>query len=81
MKWNPLYDSQARTELVEDVNSMIRDFMRGLRRGMRLKPPDAERIRLLAEQLSQNRAFDRIKRKDLFRQYIEIYMIKLLSEG
>jgi hypothetical protein len=81
VKWNPLYDSQARTDLVEDVNSMIRDFLRALRRGMRVKPPDAERIQILAEQLSQNRAFDRIKRKDLFRQYIEIYMIKLLGEG
>jgi hypothetical protein len=81
LKWNPLYDSQARTELVEDVNSMIRDFLRGLRRGLRVKPPDAERIQVLAEQLSQNKAFDRIKRKDLFRQYIEIYLIKLLGEG
>jgi hypothetical protein len=80
-KWNPLYDSQARTDLVEDVNSMIRDFLRGLRRGFRVKPPDAERIQVLAEQLSQNRAFDRIKRKDLFLHYIEIYMIKLLGEG
>jgi len=81
VKWNPLYDSQARTELVEDVNSMIRDFLRGLRRGLRLKPPDTERIQALAAQLSQNKAFDRIKRKDLFRQYIEVYLIKLLSEG
>jgi hypothetical protein len=81
LRWNPLYDSQARTELVEDVNSMIRDFLRGLRRGLRLKPPDTERIQSLAEQLSQNKAFDRIKRKDLFCQYIEVYLIKLLSEG
>jgi hypothetical protein len=81
LRWNPLYDSQARTELVEDVNSMIRDFLRRLRRGLRIKPPDTERIQSLAEQLSQNKAFDRIKRKDLFRQYIEVYLIKLLSEG
>ena len=81
LRWNPLYDSQARTELVEDVNSMIRDFLRRLRRSLRLKPPDTERIQSLAEQLSQNKAFDRIKRKDLFRLYIEVYLIKLLSEG
>ncbi len=35
----------------------------------------------LAAQVSQNKAFDRIKRKDLFLRYIEVYMIKILGEG
>ncbi len=79
-KWNPLYDSIARHNLTEDVNAMIRDFMRGLRRGFRVKPPDAQRIEDLAEKLSKNRAFERIKRRDYFKHYIEIYMVKLLGE-
>lgn len=79
-KWNPLYDPQARTDLVEDVNAMVRDFLRNLRRGFRASPPDAARIRSLAEKVSGNKAFDRIKRKDLFVRYIEIYMLKLLGE-
>jgi hypothetical protein len=79
-KWNPLYDSQARTNLVEDVNAMIRDYLRHLRRSLRASPPDAKRIGSLAEKLSENKAFDRIKRKDLFVRYIEIYMLKLLGE-
>jgi hypothetical protein len=80
-KWNPLYDPKARTDLVEDVNSMVRDYLRSLRRGFRIKPPDAARIQALAVQVSQNKAFDRIKRKDLFVRYIEVFMIKILSEG
>jgi hypothetical protein len=80
-KWNPLYDPKARTDLVEDVNAMIRDYLRSLRRGFRLKPPDASRLQALAAQVSQNQAFDRIKRKDLFLRYIEVYMIKVLEEG
>jgi hypothetical protein len=80
-KWNPLYDPKARTDLVEDVNSMIRDYLRSLRRSFRLRPPDAARIQALAAQLSQNKAFDRIKRKDLFVRYIEVYLIKLLGEA
>jgi len=79
-KWNPLYDPGARTNLVEDVNAMIRDFLRNLRRGLRASPPDAARIRALAQQVSENKAFERIKRKDLFVRYIEIYMLKLLGE-
>jgi hypothetical protein len=80
-KWNPLYDPKARTDLVEDVNAMIRDYLRSLRRGFRIKPPDAARLQALAAQVSQNKAFDRIKRKDLFLRYIEVYMIKILGEG
>jgi hypothetical protein len=79
-RWNPLFDQEARKNLVEDVNSMIRDFMRGLRRGFRVKPPDADRIRNMADRLSQNKAFDKIKRKEYFKRYIEIYMLKLLSK-
>jgi len=80
-KWNPLYDPKSRTDLVEDVNAMIRDYLRSLRRGFRIKPPDAARLEALAAQVSQNKAFDRIKRKDLFLHYIEVYMVKILGEG
>jgi hypothetical protein len=79
-KWNPLYEPQARKNLVEDVNAMIRDFMRGLRHGIRHRPPDAARVRSLATKLSQNSVFERIKQKEHFKRYIEVYMLKLLGE-
>ncbi len=79
-KWNPLYDPQARTNLVEDVNAMVRDYLRNIRRTFRVNPPDADRIRSLADKLAANKSFDRIKRKDYFTRYIEVYMIKLLGE-
>jgi hypothetical protein len=80
-KWNPLYDPQARKNLVEDVNAMVRDYLRNIRRTFRITPPNAARIRSLAEKLAANKSFDRIKRKDYFTRYIEIYMIKLLGEN
>jgi hypothetical protein len=80
-KWNPLYDSQARKNLVEDVNAMVRDYLRNVRRTSRTTPPDAARIRSLAEKLAGNKSFIRIKRKDYFTRYIEVYMIKLLGES
>lgn len=79
-KWNPLYDPQARKNLGEDVNSMVRDFVRGLKRRLLAKPPDIESIRTMAERLSGNEAFAKIKKKELFRSYLEVYIIKLLSK-
>ena len=80
-KWNPLYDTQARKNLVEDVNAMVRDYLRNIRRTFRINPPDAERIRSLAEKLAANKSFNRLKPTDYFTRYIEIYMIKLLAEN
>jgi len=79
-KWNPLFDEKARKNLIEDVNSMIRDFVRGLRKGILIRPPDANGIRTMAERLSGNKAFAEIKRKAEFQQYIEIYMLKILGK-
>ena len=79
MRFNA-FDPKARSNLVEDVNSMIRDYIRGLRKGFRIKPPDAMRIRELARKLSTHSTFERIKKKELFQRYIEIYMISLLGD-
>ncbi len=78
-KWNPLFDPQAKANLVEDVNSLIRDFLRKLKRSFLVKPPDAERIRTMATSLAENKAFEKIKRKDYLTRYIELYMIKVLG--
>ncbi len=79
-KWNPIYEPQARKNLIEDVNSMVRDFMRGIRRGIRNRPPDADRVRSIATKLSQNSVFDRITQKEHFKRYIEVYILRLLGE-
>jgi hypothetical protein len=60
---------------------MVRDYLRNIRRTFRITPPDATRIRSLAEKLAANKSFARIKRKDYFTRYLEIYMIKLLGEN
>ena len=79
-KWNPLIDPQSKADLVEDVNSLTRDFLRRLRKGFHVKPPDAARIRNLAKELSDNKALQKINRKEYLVRYIEIYMIKCLQQ-
>lgn len=78
-KWNPLIDPVSKADLVEDVNALIRDFLRRLRKGFRVKPPGAVRIRNLAAELSNNNALEKIIRKDYLARYIEIYMVKCLG--
>ncbi len=79
-KWNPLFDPVAKKNLVEDVNALIRDFLRSLKRGFKVKPPDAERIRNLAAQLASNKSLEKIKKKEYLKEYIALYMIKYLSD-
>jgi len=79
-QWNPLVDDEAKKNLVEDVNSMIRDFMRRLKRGFAVSPPDAERLRTLAEQVAETESLAEIKRKGPLTRYIELYMIQQLGK-
>lgn len=79
-KWNPLYDETAKRNLVEDTNAMIRDYYRTLRRAFRIKPPDAARLQSLAETFADNQAFVRIKKKQVFIEYVKLYLIRLLGE-
>ncbi|MFW5842829.1 MAG: hypothetical protein ACOCW6_02790 [Spirochaetota bacterium] len=79
-KWNPLLDPLARQNLVEDVNSLVRDFLRRMRVGARLVPPDRERIRELSAKLAQNDAFSEVRQKEPLRRYLELYMITVLGK-
>jgi hypothetical protein len=79
-KWIPLYDPSARRDLVEDVNSLIRDFLRSIKRTFKIRPPTIDQIRSLAADLAMNKNLKDIKRKESLRMYIEIYMIKVLEE-
>ena len=79
-RWNPLIDAVAKRNLVEDVNSFIRDYVRKLKRSFITNPPNKERVENIAESLSHTQAFDAIKEKEALRQYMALYIIKLLSE-
>ena len=77
-EWNPLYDFKAKANLVEDVNSLVRDYLRSLRRRFLISPPDEERIRNMACLLGENAELGQIKRRDALIRYLELYIIKCL---
>ena len=78
-KWNPLYDAAQKKNLVEDVNALVRDFLRPIRRSFVVRPPDLKRIRDLAEQLSVSKSLSQIKKRDILKRYIELYMVRCLQ--
>ncbi len=77
-KWNPLYDAHAKRNLVEDVNALVRDFIRPIKRSFLIQPPDVKRIHALAEQLSTSKSLAKIKKREILKNYIELYMVRSL---
>jgi hypothetical protein len=78
-KWNPLFAAAQKRNLVEDVNALVRDFLRPVRRSFFASPPDLKRIHALAEQLSTSKALAQIKKREPLMRYIELYMIRCLQ--
>ena len=78
-KWNPLYAAAQKKNLVEDVNSLIRDFIRPIRRSFLVRPPDLARIHALAVQLSESQSLGKIKKREPLLRYIELYMVRCLQ--
>lgn len=77
-KWNPLYATEEKKNLVEDINSLVRDFLRPIRRSFIDRPPDVKRIHSIAEQLSTSRSLAKIKKRDVLMRYIELYVVSCL---
>lgn len=79
-RWNPILDGAAKENLVEDVNSLARDFLRRMRVTFKLVPPTKERVTEWADRIVINEAFEQIRRKDILKEYLELYILKLLGK-
>ncbi|NCN05546.1 MAG: hypothetical protein GW949_07935 [Spirochaetales bacterium] len=79
-RWNLIIDPTAKKNLTEDVNSMCRDFLRGLKISYRKAPPTPGTLKEMAGRLAENEAFQRIRDKEALRTYIELYFLKVLSK-
>jgi hypothetical protein len=78
-RWSKLLDKQARKNLVEDINSLVRD---NLRKTLRLR----KRVRLSGEDLKEladgivkgTPSLETLKANDYLSLYMQLYMLKLL---
>ncbi len=80
-RWNRLINAQAKANLAEDVNSLIRDYLRKTARTLRAATFTAERIEDLAKTLSESPNLVKIQARDSLRLYIQLYMVKLVLKS
>ena len=76
-----LINAQAKANLAEDVNSLIRDYLRKTARTLRAATFTAERIEDLAKTLSESPNLVKIQARDSLRLYIQLYMVKLVLKS
>ena len=78
-EWNDRLDKQAYENLREDINSLIRDYVRKTVRTFKNDNVSLERIQSLAKSLEESPSLLKIKNHPALRRYIELYMVKLLK--
>jgi hypothetical protein len=78
-RWSKLLDRQAQKNLVEDINSLVRDH---LRRTLRLRKHGRiteTELRELADGIIKGTpSLESLKANDYLRLYMQLYMLKLL---
>ncbi|MGI5174220.1 hypothetical protein H0R92_11565 [Treponema sp. OMZ 840] len=80
-QWNPLLDKELRANLTEDVNSLIRDYMRRTIRTLKASNFTVDRIQNLAEILIKTSSLQKIKNKEPLQIYVVLYIIRLVKNG
>ena len=77
-EWNDRISKQAHDDLVEDINTLIRDYTRKTLRTLKTEHLNRERIASLAEALVNTPSLMKIKNHPALKRYIELYMVKLI---
>lgn len=80
-RWNRLISPQAKANLTEDVNALIRDYLRKTARSLRAATFTRERIEELARTLSESPNLQKISARDSLRLYIQLYMVQLVLKS
>lgn len=78
-RWNNLLDPVAKANLTEDINSLVRDFLRGVLRTMKPSGFTADRLELMSSNLADTPNLLKIRNHKALQEYIKLYMIKMLK--
>ncbi len=78
-QWNKLLGKETHNNLTEDVNSLIRDYVRKVLRTIKSDGFTPERIASLAESLIKTPGLQKIGEHDALFMYIQLYMVKLVK--
>jgi hypothetical protein len=80
-KWNTLLNPQAKRDLTEDVNSLVRDYLRGVLRTLRGSTFTDERVAQLAETLAGSQSLIKIRNAQALKSYIVGYIVRLVKKA
>ncbi|MBP5283337.1 MAG: hypothetical protein J6Y93_01555 [Treponema sp.] len=78
-QWNKLIGKETHKNLTDDVNSLIRDYMRKVLRTLKATGFTPERIHSLAESLVKTPGMQKINDTDSLMMYVQLYMVKLVK--
>ncbi|MCR5218946.1 hypothetical protein [Treponema sp.] len=78
-EWNDRIGKRNHDNLTEDVNNLIRDYLRKTLRSLRSEAFTYDRIKSLAESLVSSPSMMQIKNHPALKHYIELYMVKLVK--
>ncbi len=78
-QWNHLLGKNTSENLTEDVNSLIRDYVRRVLKTIKSNGVTRDRVQSLAETLVKTPSMQKIHDHDALLMYTELYMIKLIK--
>lgn len=78
-EWNKIIDPIKADQALEDVNSLIRDYLRTVIRSLQGSSFNMSRIENLADSLCKSQSLSQIKEKDRLHYYIKLYLVMLVK--
>lgn len=79
LQWNKQITKQSREQLTEDVNSLIRDYIRSTARTLKSSKFNIQRIENLANTLVKTQSLQNIREKHHLTKYVQLYILKLVK--
>ena len=78
-QWNQKIGQETHDNLTEDVNSLIRDYIKKILRTINPANLTADRIKNLAESLSKTSGLKKIPNQDALIMYTQLYILKIVK--
>ena len=80
-QWNKMITPQAHAQLTEDVNALVRDYMRKVVHTISAQTFTIERIQSLADALVKTPNMQKITEQEALYMYVQLYILRLVSNG
>jgi hypothetical protein len=80
-RWNNLLNPKSKSDLREDVNALVRDYLRSILRSLSPSGLTADRVKNLAATLADTPNLLKIKNHAALELYIQLYMLKVIGKG